>query len=138
MEITKVKTTEVITVGQSALAKTGSEKFDEINGIAVCLAKLVGRCADSGYKMTIKYSEFFDFIDVITQRVKEKDGVVVILVPRNPIVSILGKLRTLCDNSIDAIMNVESGLLNSVEIYVVCLKQDCRAEYAIDYAAKLL
>lgn len=138
MEITKVRTKDIIDVGHVALSKTGRDRFDEINSISICLAKLVGKCVDSGYKITLKYSDFFDFIDIITQRVKELDGVVIISVPRNPTVSVLGKLRVLCDNSIDSIMNVESGLLNNIEIYAVRLKQDNRAEYAIDYASRLL
>ena len=138
MEITKVLTREIIAVGHAALSKTGSGSFDEINGISLCLAKLVGRCVDSGYKIMLKYSDFFDFIDIITQRVKELDGIVVISVPRNPTVSVLSKLRVLCDNSIDSIMNVDTGLLNNIEIYAVRLKQDYRAEYAIDYAARVM
>ena len=138
MEITKIKTTDIIDVGHLALSKTGSERHDEINSIAVCLSKLVGSCTDSGYKMTVKYSEFFDFIDDITQRVKGAEEVVVISVPRNPTISILTKLRVLCDNSVDSIMNVETGLLNSIVIYVVRIKADCRKEYAVDYAARLL
>ena len=35
-------------------------------------------------------------------------------------------------------MNVETGLLNSIEIYAVGIKADCRKEYAVDYAARLL
>ena len=62
----------------------------------------------------------------------------VISVPRNPTISILTKLRVLCDNSVDSIMNVETGLLNSIVIYVVRIKADCRKEYAVDYAARLL
>ena len=138
MEITKIKTADIIDVGHLALSKTGSEKHDEINGIAVCLSKLVGKCTDSGYKLTVKYSEFFDFIDDITQRVKGAEEVVAISVPRNPTISILTKLRVLCDNSVDSIMNVETGLLNSIVIYVVRIKADCRKEYAVDYAARLL
>ena len=138
MEITKVKNTNIVGIGYEAMEKTPERKTDVLNHITVCLAKIIAVGEEKGYRLSLRYSEFFDFIDDIIHRVKKNDCILLISIPVNPPVGMLDKVRTLCDNSLDSITITEKELTDAMVIYTVGIKPDRRKEYAIDYATKLL
>lgn len=138
MEITKVKNTNIVSIGYEAMKKTPEKRTDALNYITVCLAKIIAIGEDKGCILSLRYSEFFDFIDDIIQRVRKSDCILIISIPVNPPVGMLDRVRTLCDNSLDSITITERDLKDTMVIYTVGIKPDRRKEYAIDYAAGLL
>lgn len=138
MEITKVKNTNIVSIGYDAMKKTPEKRTDAQNHITVCLAKIIAIGEDKGYRLSLRYSEFFDFIDDIIQRVRKRDCILIISIPVNPPVSMLDRVRTLCDNSLDSITITANELTDTMVVYAVGIKPDHRKEYAIDYAARLL
>ena len=63
---------------------------------------------------------------------------IVVTVSRRTPVEKLKELRTLRDNAIDSITNINESLLDSVMIETVRIKPNLLREYAIDYATTLL
>lgn len=72
MEITKVKNTNIVSIGYDAMKKTPEKRTDAQNHITVCLAKIIAIGEDKGYRLSLRYSEFFDFIDDIIQIVRKE------------------------------------------------------------------
>lgn len=138
MEITRAKSKDIVDIGYEAMRKTPESRTDALNHITVCLAKIIAIGEEKGYRLSLRYSEFFDFIESIIQRVKKKDCVLIISIPFNPPVGMLDRVRTLCDNAIDSITVTEKEQIDTMVIYAVGIKADKRKEYAIDYAARLL
>ena len=138
MEIIRVKNDSIVNIGYEAMKKTSERRTDALNHITVCLAKIIAIGEEKGCRLSLRYSEFFDFIDDIIQRVKKKDCFLIISISANPPVGMLDRVRTLCDNSLDSITVTENELSDTMVIYTVGIKPDRRKEYAIDYAAKLL
>lgn len=138
MEIIRMKNDSIINIGYEAMKKTPERRTDALNHITVCLAKIIAIGEEKGCRLSLRYSEFFDFIDDIIQRVKKKDCILIISIPANPPVGMLDRVRTLCDNSLDSITITAKELTDTMVIYAVGIKPDRRKEYAIDYAAKLL
>lgn len=138
MEITRAKSKDIVDIGYEAMRKTHECSTDALNHITVCLAKIIAIGEEKGYRLSLRYSEFFDFIESIIQRVRKKDCVLIISIPSNPPVGMLDRVRTLCDNSLDSITVTEKKLKDTMVIYAVGIKPDKRKEYAIDYASRLL
>ena len=138
MEIIKVKKDRIINIGYEALKITSEKRTDVLNHITVCLAKMIAIGEEKGCRLSLRYSEFFDFIDDIIQRVKKKDCILIISIPANPPVGMLDRVRTLCDNSLDSITITAKELSDTMVIYTVGVKPDRRKEYAIDYAIRFL
>lgn len=109
-----------------------------MNHITVCLAKIIAIGEDKGCRLSLRYSEFFEFIDDIIQRVRKRDCILIISIPVNPPVGMLDRVRTLCDNSLDSITITAKELSDTMVIYTVGVKPDRRKEYAIDYAIRFL
>ena len=138
MEIKMVTTKEILDMGHDALGKVPDTEYDVINSITVCLAKIIALCFTKGFKMTVTFNEFSSFFNMIKRRVRDTECVIAVTVPKNPPISILDGIRVLCDNSIGSMINVDNTSKNSVAIYVIDVKPDCRDEYAINYATRLL
>ena len=112
MEIKMVTTKEILDMGHDALGKVRDTEFT--------------------------FNEFSSFFNMIKRRVRDTECVIAVTVPKNPPISILDGIRVLCDNSIGSMINVDNTSKNSVAIYVIDVKPDCRDEYAINYATRLL
>lgn len=138
MEITRAKSNEIVNIGYDAMKKTPESRTDALNHITVCMAKIIAIGEEKGYRLSLRYSEFFDFIESIIHRGRKKDCLLIISIPSNPPVGMLDRVRTLCDNSLDSITVTEKELKDTMVIYAVGIKPDKRKEYAIDYAARLL
>ena len=138
MEIIRMKNDSIINIGYEAMKKTPERRTDALNHITVCLAKIIAIGEEKGCRLSLRYSEFFDFIDDIIHRVRQKDCILIISIPANPPVGMLDKVRTLCDNSLDSITITEKEFKDIMVIYYINLKPDCRKEYTIDYATRLL
>ena len=138
MEIIRVKNDSITNIGYEAMKKTPERRTEALNHITVCLAKIIAIGEEKGCRLSLRYSEFFDFIDDIIQRVKKKDCILIISIPANPPVGMLDKVRTLCDNSLDSITITEKEFKDIMVIYYINLKPDCRKEYTIDYATSFL
>lgn len=138
MEITRAKSKDIVDIGYEAMRKTPESRTDALNHITVCLAKIIAIGEEKGYRLSLRYNEFFDFIESIIQRVKKKDCVLIISIPFNPPVGMLDRVRALCDNSLGSITLTEKELKDTMVIYAIGIKPDKRKEYAVDYAARLL
>ena len=138
MEITRVKINNIVDIGYEAMKKIPERRTDVLNHITVCLAKIIAIGEGKGCRLSLRYSEFFDFIDDIIHRVRQKDCILIISIPANPPVGMLDKVRTLCDNSLDSITITEKEFKDIMVIYYINLKPDCRKEYTIDYSTRLL
>lgn len=138
MEITRAKSKDIVDIGCYDMRKTTESRTDALNLITVCLAKIIAIGEENGYRLSLRYSEFFDFIESIIQRVRKKDCVLIICIPSNLPIGMLDRVRALCDNAIDSITVSEKELKDTIVIYAVGIKPDCRKEYAVDYAARLL
>ena len=129
---------EILDLGHDALGRVRNTDNEIINNITIWLAKIIALCFTKGFKMTVNFNEFSDFFNMIKRRVRDTECVIAVTVPKNPPISILDGIRVLCDNSIGSMINVDNTSKNAVAIYVIDVKPDCREEYAINYATRLL
>ena len=129
---------EILDLGHDALGRVRNTDNEIINNITIWLAKIIALCFTKGFKMTVNFNEFSDFFNMIKRRVRDTECVIAVTVPKKPPISILDGIRVLCDNSIGSMINVDNTSKNAVAIYVIDVKPDCREEYAINYATRLL
>ena len=137
-ELRKVKTESVLENALDALKKVKSTDDEAVENIRSCIGKLEKRCVPFGYRAVIGRDEFYDFIGDIIREARKHDLVIVVTVSRRTPVEKLKELRTLRDNAIDSITNINESLLDSVMIETVRIKPNLLREYAIDYATTLL
>ena len=138
MELRKVKTESVLENALDALKNVKSTDDEAVEHIRSCIGKLEKRCVPFGYRAVIGRDEFYDFIGDIIREARKHDLVIVVTVSRRTPVEKLKELRTLRDNAIDSITNINESLLDSVMIETVRIKPNLLREYAIDYATTLL
>ena len=128
MEIIRMKNDSIINIGYEAMKKTPERRTDALNHITVCLAKIIAIGEEKGCRLSLRYSEFFDFIDDIIQRVKKKDCILIISIPANPPVGMLDRVRTLCDNSLDSITITAKEQNSSTDLPTLKTLRDSRTK----------
>lgn len=138
MEISRVKKEIIISVGREALSKVKSNELDVLDNITLTLALIIGAGLETGYRIRVGFYEFSDFTEIITKVAKSECCITVISIPYNPPLNVLNGIRELTDNTIHSITNVDKTLISEAVIYLTGVKPDCREEFSIDYATKLL
>lgn len=138
MEIRKVKTELILETAHSALNKLNRSDYAAVENVCSCIDKLKFRCKDYGYRAIIDKEEFYDFIKDIISEAKNHDLVIIVTVSRNTGVDKLKELRTLRDNAVDSITNLNESLNGGVMIEAAAIKPNLAREYSIDYATFLL
>lgn len=138
MEVTKVNKDELISTGREALGKIRNNDRYTLDNITLTLAFIIGAGLDRGYKIKIPFYEFCDFSGLLTKVAKAEDCIAVISIPRNSPLNVLNSIRSISDNAVHSITNIDTSLNSEAVIYLTGIKPERREEYAIDYAAKLL
>ena len=131
----------IIETCEIALRKTGDDA-ESIKNINNCIGLLNDRCLNRGFRIMLSYSEFPDFFDMLKTSLRKGETVLTATFAKSTPVDILDKLRTLRDNAVGSVINVNhdtaGSTKNTVILETVKMKKQYSEEYAVDYAIRLL